>query len=50
VTSGGPPRGEAVDPALEHVLNALAPPGLLIGHRLISPGDEDALLGEEAAS
>ena len=50
MTSGGPPRGEAVDPALEHVLNALAPPGLLIGHRLISPGDEDALLGEEAAS
>jgi 4'-phosphopantetheinyl transferase EntD len=29
---------------------ALAPPGLLIGHRLISPGDEDALLDEEAAS
>jgi 4'-phosphopantetheinyl transferase EntD len=25
-------------------------PGLLIGHRLISPGDENALLDEEAAS
>jgi 4'-phosphopantetheinyl transferase EntD len=31
-------------------MNALAPPGLLVGHRLISPGDEDALLAEEAAS
>ena len=25
-------------------------PGLLIGHRVISPGDENALLDEEAAS
>jgi 4'-phosphopantetheinyl transferase EntD len=39
-----------VDPSLQRELDALAPPGLLIGHRLISPGDEDALLGEEAAS
>ena len=31
-------------------MDALAPPGLLIGHRLISAGDEDALLNEEAAS
>ena len=40
----------SVDPSLQRELNALAPPGLLIGHRLISPGDEDALLDEEAAS
>ena len=40
----------ALDPTLQRDLNALAPPGLLIGHRLISPGDEDALLPEEAAS
>ncbi len=38
------------DPALQRDLNALAPPQLLIGHRLIAPGDEDALLPEEAAS
>jgi 4'-phosphopantetheinyl transferase EntD len=31
-------------------LNALAPPGLLIGHRVISPGDEHALLAEEEAT
>jgi 4'-phosphopantetheinyl transferase EntD len=31
-------------------MDALALPGLLVGHRLISPGDENALLDEEAAS
>ena len=31
-------------------MDALALPGLLIGHRVISPGDEHALLDEEAAS
>ena len=31
-------------------MDALALPGLLLGYRFISPGDEDALLGEEAAS
>ncbi|HKS63846.1 MAG TPA: 4'-phosphopantetheinyl transferase superfamily protein [Xanthobacteraceae bacterium] len=40
----------SVDPLLQRELDALAPPGLLIGHRLISPGDEEALLGEEAVS
>jgi len=50
VTPGRPPRDEPVDPSLQREINALASPGLLIGHRLISPGDEDALLGEEAAS
>jgi 4'-phosphopantetheinyl transferase EntD len=50
VTSGRPPRDEPVDPSLQRAINALAPPGLLIGHRLISPGDEHALLDEEAGS
>jgi 4'-phosphopantetheinyl transferase EntD len=40
----------AADPSLQRALDALAPPGLLIGHRLIQPGDEDALLAGEAAS
>lgn len=42
--------GGAVDPALQRDMNALAVPGLLLGHRLIAPGDEQALLDEEAAS
>jgi 4'-phosphopantetheinyl transferase EntD len=42
--------GSAADPLLQRDMDALAVPGLLIGHRLISPGDEDALLDEEAAS
>jgi 4'-phosphopantetheinyl transferase EntD len=50
VTPGRPPRDEPVDPSLQREINALASPGLLIGHRLISPGDEDALLDEEAGS
>jgi 4'-phosphopantetheinyl transferase EntD len=40
----------SVDPALARDIEALAVPGLLIGHRVISPGDENALLDEEAAS
>ncbi len=40
----------AVDPALARDIEALAVPGLLIGHRVISAGDENALLDEEAAS
>ena len=43
------PHG-AIDPALERDLAALALPGLLIGHRVIQPGDELALLDEEAES
>jgi 4'-phosphopantetheinyl transferase EntD len=38
----------ATDPVLERAIESLAPPGILIGHRLISPGDELALLPEEA--
>jgi 4'-phosphopantetheinyl transferase EntD len=40
----------AVDPSLQQAIDALAPPGLLIGHRVISPGDELALLDAEAAA
>jgi 4'-phosphopantetheinyl transferase EntD len=40
----------AVDPTLARDIEALAVPGLLIGHRVISAGDENALLVEEAAS
>lgn len=41
---------ETTDPALQRDLNALVPPELVIGHRLIAAGDEDALMPEEAAS
>lgn len=37
-------------PSLQQALAALAAPGLLIGHRVISSGDEDALREAEAAS
>jgi 4'-phosphopantetheinyl transferase EntD len=35
------------DPALQSAIAALAVPGVLIGHRLISPGDEHALAPDE---
>lgn len=35
---------------LANALRALAIPGILVDHRLISPGDEDALLTEEAGA
>ncbi|HVX99444.1 MAG TPA: 4'-phosphopantetheinyl transferase superfamily protein [Pseudorhodoplanes sp.] len=38
------------DPVLAEALRTIAAPGLLVGHRLISPGDEGALLPPEAAS
>ena len=37
-------------PSLQQALDAVAVPGLLIGHRVISPGDEGALRDAEAAS
>jgi 4'-phosphopantetheinyl transferase EntD len=40
----------AADPVLRDAIAALSPPGLLIGHRVIAPGDEQALLEAEAAS
>lgn len=40
----------ANDPSFQQALGTLAVPGLLIGHRVISPGDEDALREVEAAS
>src|SRR3977135_880817 len=36
-----------VDPSLQSAIDALSFPGIMIGHRLISPGDEDALLPQE---
>jgi len=35
------------DPLLQAAIAALAPPGVLVGHRLITPGDEAALLPAE---
>ena len=40
----------AANPSLQPALDALAPPGLLIAHRLIAAGDEHALLDVETAS
>jgi 4'-phosphopantetheinyl transferase EntD len=37
----------AVDASLQSAIDSLAVPGIAIGHRLISPGDEDGLLPEE---
>jgi len=37
-------------PSLQQAFDAVAVPGLLIGHRVISPGDEGALRDSEAAS
>ncbi|HXG07994.1 MAG TPA: 4'-phosphopantetheinyl transferase superfamily protein [Nitrososphaera sp.] len=39
-----------VDSWLKHIIDALAVPGLLVGHRVISEGDELALLDEEMDS
>lgn len=39
-----------VDPALERALTQLAMPGLLIGHRVIQPDDNAALLPAELAT
>lgn len=41
---------EPVDPSLQRAIEALSSPDILVGHRLISPGDERALLAEEAHS
>jgi 4'-phosphopantetheinyl transferase EntD len=38
------------DGALHAAMEALAVPGILLAHRLISPGDEDALMPEEAGA
>src|SRR5919197_1670142 len=43
-----PTRAMTVDPSLQAACDALALPGIMIGHRLISPGDEHALLPDEA--
>lgn len=36
------------DPAITAALASLPPPGIRIAHRVIAPGDENALLGAEA--
>lgn len=41
---------ESEESALQASIAALAVPGVVIGHRLISPGDEFALLAEEIAA
>jgi len=38
------------DAALAGALGSLAPPGIVVGHRVITPGDEDALLETEATA
>lgn len=43
-----PPRDPLKDPLLKELVDAMAPSGILAGHRLIAPGDEAALLPEEA--
>jgi len=40
----------ALDPAFRRDLDVLAAPGLLIGYRVIAPGDENALRAEETVS
>lgn len=37
----------AIDPTLEQAISSLAVPGILVGHRVIQPGDETALLETE---
>lgn len=38
----------SADSSFQSAIDALALPGIMIGHRLISPGDERALMPEEA--
>ncbi len=38
----------AIDPSLQSAIDAMALPGIAIGHRLISPGDENMLMPDEA--
>lgn len=37
----------ATNPAIQHAIDAVAIPGVLVAHRLIATGDEQALLPEE---
>ena len=45
-----PAMNRHIDDALHAATQALAVPGISIAHRLISPGDEDALTAEEAGA
>ena len=46
---GSPDFEPAVDPLLAQALETLQAPGLLLGHRVITPGDEHALSPAERA-
>ncbi len=41
---------KVLDPSLQTAIDALSLPGIAIGHRLISPGDEHALMPGEAGA
>jgi 4'-phosphopantetheinyl transferase EntD len=41
---------DAVDPALQTAMQSLTLPGILVGHRVIQPGDESVLLATELAT
>lgn len=45
-----PAESDPADPSLQRAIEALSLPGVLAGHRLISAGDEGALLPEEQHS
>lgn len=47
--AAGPGGEAATDPRLAQALQTLQVPGLLLGHRIIMPGDEDALFPIERA-
>ena len=49
VPASGPEEEAAIDPLLAQALQTLRMPGLLLGHRIIMPGDELALLPAEFA-
>lgn len=42
--------GDRIDPSVQRAIDAIIVPGLLIGHRMISQGDELALLHKEMVS
>ena len=50
LSSGDTKITEGLELSLQRALASISIPGVVIGHRLISPGDEFALLAEEALS
>ena len=43
------PTREPIDPLVQHALESIAPQGVLVGHRLITPGDEWAFKSDLAS-